>query len=253
MHGIQHDRGPDAGATGASSEQHIVRGMRDPATRRAFLRAAGLGGLALAAGSALAACGDAAAPTAVEGVSLAIVSGNNVTLDFSSDLDVLNYAYALEQLEAAFYTQAVAAPGFASIYAENEQRILVDLRDHEITHREFLKAALGAAAIPALSVDFSSVDFGSRSSVLTTAQAFEDLGVGAYNGAGRYLKNGTFLTLAGKIVSVEARHAAAIRGVLNGNRTGAFAPAAYDPALAPNTVLQTADPFIVQNITVINA
>jgi hypothetical protein len=66
--------------------------------------------------------------------------------------------------------------------------------------------------------------------------------------------------VAGKIVSVEARHAAAIRDALdkdNGvraeNRPEAFAPDALDPALAPSAVLAAADPFIVQNITVINA
>jgi rubrerythrin len=176
-----------------------------------------------------------------------------VTLDFSSDIDILNYAYALEQLEAAFYTQVVATAGYATRFSDSERRILTNLRDHEIVHREFLKAALGTAAIPALSVDFSAVNFTSRTSVLQTAQAFEDLGVGAYNGAAKYLRNATFLTLAGKIVSVEARHASAIRAVLAGNRTAAFAPDAFDPAFAPSQVLAAADPFIVQNITVINA
>jgi rubrerythrin len=177
----------------------------------------------------------------------------SITLDFSSDVDVLNYAYALEQLEAAFYTQVVANPAFASIFAANEQRILRDVRDHEVTHRDFLAAALDGARIPNLTPNFSSVDFASRTSVLQTAQTFEDLGVGAYNGAGRYLRNPDYLTVAGKIVSVEARHASAIRATLNGNRTGAFAPNAFDPALAPATVLANAAPFIQDSITVVNA
>jgi hypothetical protein len=46
---------------------------------------------------------------------------------------------------------------------------------------------------------------------MAAAQTFEDTGVAAYNGAGRYLTNNAFLALAGKIVSVEARHAALIR------------------------------------------
>jgi hypothetical protein len=193
-------------------------------------------------------------------VSLAVVNGNNITLDFSSDIDVLNYAFALEQLEAAFYTQVVATAGFSARFAANEQRILVDLRDHEIVHREFLRAALGSNAIPDLTVDFSSVDFTSRLSVLTTARTFEDLGVGAYNGGGRYFSNPDFLTVAGKIVSVEARHAAAIRDVLDKddgvraeNEANSFAPGNLDPAYAPSFVLSQADPFIVQNITVVNA
>jgi hypothetical protein len=92
-----------------------------------------------------------------------------VTLDFSNEVDVLNYAFALEQLEAAFYTQVVAAPAFASTFpAANERRILTDLRDHEIVHREFFAAALGSARIPNLTPNFSSVNFGDRLSVLNT-------------------------------------------------------------------------------------
>ena len=228
--------------------------------RRDFLRAAGLGGAAIA----LAACGTnvddgLTAPTSPAGVnpSPAVIGPNgSVTLDFSNEVDVLNYAFALEQLEAAFYTQVVAAPAFASTFpAANERRILTDLRDHEIVHREFFAAALGSARIPNLTPNFSSVNFGDRLSVLNTARTFEDLGVGAYNGAGRFLKTAGLLTLAGKIVSVEARHAAAIRDVLNPRSGGpnGFAPNAYDAGITPQNVLAAAGPFIVENITVINA
>jgi hypothetical protein len=76
---------------------------------------------------------------------------------------------------------------------------------------------LGANAIVALEVDFSSINFASRDSVLGTAKAFEDLGVSAYNGAGKLITNPDYLVLAGKIVSVEARHAAYIRDqIING-------------------------------------
>jgi hypothetical protein len=230
-------------------------------TRRDFLRAAGLAGVTLSIGGALAACAEPTTGALTPGAaSFAVVNGNDITLDFSSDIDVLNYAYALEQLEAAFYIQVVATPGFGSRFAANEQRILVDLRDHEIVHREFLRTALGGNAIPDLTVDFSSIDFTSRMSVLTTARTFEDLGVGAYNGSGRYLNNPDFLTVAGKIVSVEARHAAAIRDILDKDdgvraesEPNSFAPSNLDPAHTPSFVLSQADPFIVQNITVINA
>jgi hypothetical protein len=243
MDGTQHEAMQDATAP------------RSPRSRRDFLRAAGLAGVTLSVGGALAACTDTStSPLAAGGPSLAVVSGNNVTLDFSSDIDVLNYAYALEQLEAAFYTQVVATPDFQFRFSPTEQVLLRDLRDHEIIHREFLKAALGTSAIPDLTVNFSSINFTSRDSVLSTAQTFEDLGVGAYNGAGRYLTNEAFLLVAGKIVSVEARHASAIAAVRSNNgRGGAFAPNAFDDALTPVRVLAAARPFIVQNITVTNA
>ncbi len=216
--------------------------------RRDMLRAAGLGGAALLLAGCRQGGADLFAPV---GPALALVNGNNITLDFSTDTDVLNYAYALEQLEAAFYIQVVTHPDFASTFDANEQRVLSDLRDHEVVHRDFLAAALGPAALPGLTVDFSMITFNSRTNVLETARTFEDLGVSAYNGAARYLTSTAFLGLAGKIVSVEARHASAIRSLLS-ERTGAFAPMAFDAANTPQTVLGAADPFIVENITAVN-
>jgi len=137
----------------------------------------------------------------------------------SGDTGILNYAYALEQLEAAFYIK-VASAFYAGI-SNDEKALLTDIRDHEVAHREFFKAALKGDAIQALEVDFSSIDFASRDSVLATAKAFEDLGVSAYNGAGALITNPVYLTLAGKIVSVEARHAALIRDrISNGSFVG---------------------------------
>ena len=131
----------------------------------------------------------------------------------SGDVGILNYAYALEQLEAAFYT-AVIDSQYSGI-SSDEVALLTDIRDHEVGHREFFKAALGSAAIPGLEVDFSSIDFSSRDSVLGTAKAFEDLGVSAYNGAGKLIASTDYLLVAGKIVSVEARHAAYIRDLIS--------------------------------------
>src|SRR5690349_9048319 len=66
----------------------------------------------------------------------------------SGDVGVLNYAYALEQLEAAFYIQVVQT--LYSGATAMEQAYLTDIRDHEIAHREFFKAALGSSAIQGL-------------------------------------------------------------------------------------------------------
>lgn len=165
----------------------------------------------------------------------------------SGDVGILNYAYALEQLEAAFYTQVLAGSYWASANAE-EKLILEDLYKHEVIHREFFKAAISAAApanqvLPTLEFDFSSVNFGNRASVLGTARVLEDTGVAAYNGAGSLLENPTYLVLAGKIVSVEARHAAAIRSLLLPDPK-AFAgddiidSNGLDLAKSPSTILQ---------------
>ncbi len=141
------------------------------------------------------------------------VDPNAVNLG-SGDIGVLNYAYALEQLEAAFYTQVVASFPSSNLSAE-EKLFLNDIQKHEVAHRDFFKANLGGNAIQDLEVNFSSINFTSRDSVLATAKAFEDLGVSAYNGAGKLLVSSDYLLVAGKIVSVEARHAATIRHLLN--------------------------------------
>lgn len=174
------------------------------------------------------------------------------TVDLGSgDTGILNYAYALEQLEAAFYAEVVARS--LNMFNQTEQQIMQDLKGHEGIHRDFLKAALGSAAIPDLEVDFSSINFNDRSSILTTARTFEDLGVAAYNGAGQYLENAGFLTLAGKIVSVEARHAAVIRDLIsNGTFSDTANNQGLDPAMMPSEVLQAASPFIKTNISANN-
>lgn len=224
--------------------------------RRDFLRAAGLGGAALA----LAACGQRDVMPTSPGLSLDKnhdphdahgPHDNNgaVVLNFKDDFGVLNYAYALEQLEAAFYIMVLANP-YGGITTQ-EMRVLTDVRDHEIAHRDFFKAALGDNAIKGLTPNFSAINFGSRASVLQTARTFEDLGVAAYNGAAKYLENTTYLVIAGKIVSVEARHASAIRDLLS-PKTGAFAPKAFDDAFEPADVLAAADPFIETKIVLVN-
>ncbi len=171
----------------------------------------------------------------------------------SGDTGILNYAYALEQLEAAFYIKVVASP--YSQMSVMEKSYLTDIRDHEIAHREFFKAALASKAIQALEVDFSAINFSDRTSVLGTAKAFEDLGVSAYNGAGKLITNPDYLTLAGKIVSVEARHAAWIRDLIT---PGSFADAGavnmngLDKARTPNEVLFIAGAFLKTKINASN-
>lgn len=186
-------------------------------------------------------------------------NNNNTGVDLGSgDVGILNYAYALEQLEAAFYTQVVANSSFTSIFNSTEQSFMVDIRDHEIAHREFFKAAITAAApssiIPSLEVDFSSINFGNKTSVLATAMAFEDLGVTAYDGAGYLLKNATYLLLAGKIVSVEARHAALIRELitLNSFLGDQVDNNSVNISRTPAEVLAIADTYIVTKINASN-
>ena len=169
--------------------------------RRSFLRYAGVGAASVGL-LATAACHKDHAITLNKGVDIG-----------SGDIGILNFAYALEQLEAAFYIQVIKTP--YSGMSESEKSLLTSIRDHEVLHREFFKAALAEKAIKALTPDFSSIDFTSRAKVLAAAKAFEDTGVSAYDGAGYLITNPVYLGLAGKIVSVEARHAALIRNLIS--------------------------------------
>ena len=180
----------------------------------------------------------------------------------SNDVGILNYAYALEQLEAAFYAQVVSR--FYDGATTEEMNVLNDIKSHEFAHAQFFKTAIkaaGATPIQDLTPDFSSINFTNRASVLGTAMAFEDLGVSAYNGAGKLLKSADYLTIAGKIVSVEARHAAAIRDMVSPgtfadlnslSSLGADNNNALDAMLMPSQVLAMAAKYIKETINFSN-
>lgn len=201
------------------SAQELWKGS----TRRGFLKMLGIGGTILMLPTVFEACDSGYTPITGPGAG----GSGAVTLDLSTDVGILNYAYALEQLEAAFYTAVAGSAAFSGFDAEQKE-VFQDLQNHEVVHREFFRAALGAKAIGTLALNTATVSasLASTATILKTAEAFEDLGVAAYNGAGKYLTDATYLTLAGKIVSVEARHAAAIRdmrdamGVTGGDAAG---------------------------------
>lgn len=218
------------------------------ASRRKFLKWSSTAGIALFA----AACTERGSLLAPEDAALDRAEGggygrSEVVNLGRGDVAVLNYAYALEQLEAAFYTRVAHHSLGTAFTNRKEIAMLREIRAHEVTHREFLQSALGRNAIADLVFDFGAVDFESRESVLGTAATFEDLGVAAYNGAAPLIESTGYLEAAAKIVSVEARHASAIHHVLTHDGS-AFAPSPFDGALAPQAVLQAAGAFIVTKI-----
>lgn len=170
----------------------------------------------------------------------------------SGDTAVLNYAYALEQLQAAFYEKA-AASTYAGINAD-EREILTDIRAHEDEHRQFLADLLADQAIADLEVDLSRVDFSDRKSVLTSARQLEDLTVSAYNGATHLLADPDHVLAFANIGSVEARHAATIRNLIR-PLSVAFAgsdivdSSGLDVAASPADVLVKAEVYIKSPIS----
>ena len=230
----------------------VQAGFIAPLSRRKFLNYSGMSAAALLlATSCKKELNDPESSLLTEEETLIGRNDNpaNVVNLGKGDIGILNYAYALEQLEAAFYIRVVST--FYGGATAKEMEYLTDIRDHEIAHREFFKTVLSNRAIRTLEFDFSSINFGSRDSVLGTAKAFEDLGVSAYNGAGELIENPEYLLLAGKIVSVEARHAATLRDLIS---YGSFADSTavdgqgLDLVRTPPEVLAIADQYIVTRI-----
>ncbi|MEO5816683.1 MAG: ferritin-like domain-containing protein [Gemmatimonadaceae bacterium] len=204
-------------------------------SRREFLALAAKGAAALGLASTMSGCVVAAAGTR--------------KLDFRDDFGILNLAYALECLESRFYTKVCEAP--PRDLRPGELQVLQDIRDHEISHRRFLKRSLQILRVEVPMSVWPGIDFTSRLSVLTAAKNFEDLGVAGYNGAGTRIRLAEFLTIAGKIVSVEARHAAALRDLLNpGSRDFAgddvVDAMGMDRALEPGDVLAQAQKYFAE-------
>lgn len=155
--------------------------------------------------------------TGVPQVLMAQTSISIKRLTFNADdIGILNFALLLEELESAFY-RAVISSG--KITSTRELDYMRALGDHEATHVKFLRNILGKNTLfqsSELSLNQQGLDtiLTDRSKILNTAVTLEDLGVHAYNGAGLSLTNPTYLLAAGSIVSVEARHAAGVRSLL---------------------------------------
>ncbi len=177
------------------------------------------------------------------------------TIDLGSgDIGIANLAYTLDQLETAFYATAVARA--AGVSAE-DRKVLAELHDHEVVHREFFKAMLDGFAIPMLDFDFSAIDFSNRYAVFDAAQQFENVGVGAFNGTGPLIQDVEVLKIAGKMVSIEARHATLARHMIAPKIPFVLShelinAQGLDWSLTPAEVLAKSQRFIKQKLSVAN-
>jgi len=214
--------------------QEVSREQQRLTSRRFVLS----GSVKLVGGSALALA--ASGVPLLPGIGLAMAQST-----FASDVDVLNYALTLEHLEYAFYRDGLEQftdEDFGdSPFNRPISAFLIDIRDHELAHVDTLTQVitdLGGEPVEEAAYNFGYTD---AASFLTVAQALENTGVSAYDGAGQFLENTELLTAAGTIVAVEARHAAYLN-LLNG--TIPF-PAPTETPLTPDEVLAIAGPFIV--------
>jgi hypothetical protein len=169
-----------------------------------------------------------------------------------TDPDILNFALNLEYLEAQFYyfaafgeglpagiltgsgTQGAATGGRRVAFSEPAVAAYArEIAADERAHVEFLRTALGSAAVAQPAIDIGtgpdsafstaaraaglvgpgqSFDaYASDENFLLGAFIFEDVGVTAYKGASPLITNKTFLEAAAGILAVEAYHAAIVR------------------------------------------
>lgn len=222
--------------------------LRALSSRRDFLRLVATGGSLLLAGGLLAACEDATNAGGLTGPG----TGARLTIDFSKgDIALLQFLFILEQLEADFYRRVVA--NFSSSdFTTADQLVLTDIANHEAVHREVLAATLGTNGVFRITPTYGSLTFRVRADVLGTARDLEELGIAAYGGIAPFFTDVASFALAGKIVSVEGRHAAAIRDLIS-PLTGAFAPSAFDAPATPSSVATEMQPFIVDKLAFASA
>ncbi len=153
------------------------------------------------------------------------------------DAEILNFALTLEYLESTFYEvkgRQVGLSGQAKTYAE-------EFGMEEQQHVAALTGAikeLGAKPVKKPTFVFPTTN---EKSFLALASVLENTGVGAYNGAAPSLKSKTLLGVAGSIVQVEARHAAAINLLIEKSPTP---NGGFDLPLTKAQVLAKAGPLI---------
>ncbi|MEO6149183.1 MAG: ferritin-like domain-containing protein [Mucilaginibacter sp.] len=139
-------------------------------------------------------------------------------------IGVLNFALTLELLESTFYNQGGDKSGL--IPSSDKTTYFDKVRSDENAHVTFLTStitSLGGTPVKASDFTFDLTAGGTFADVLTNYDtflkvgvAFEDTGVRAYKGqAPALLGNEVVLGAALAIHAVEARHAAAIRYVIN--------------------------------------
>lgn len=180
------------------------------------------------------------------GIASAQMEATSDEAPFESPIDVLNYALTLEHIEAAFYRDGLAAIGREGItewgFLDSVFDNLVLIGEHEAEHVTTLTQVitdLGGEPVQEAMYDFGYAD---AVGFIQVAQALEDTGVSAYQGAAQYLmESDELLTAALTIHGVEARHASYV-ALLN---SAVPFPESFNPSLTPGEVLDIATPFIV--------
>jgi hypothetical protein len=219
-----------------------------PGSRRDFLKAAALGGAAVALPSFLTSCkiGDGLSASTGGGL------GDPLVFDFANgDSTYLQFLYCFKQLQADMYAQ-IAAKFTTAGYSTTEQSLYTDLHNHSLVHRDTLKALLGTSFDFTAHPLWSGTNFADRSGVLNLTIGFEDVSVGMYNGCVQHFVAAAPFAIALEIVTVEARHSAALRNFDFPN-AGTFAQTSQDPAYTLSSVAGAIQPYLNDRLIFANA
>jgi hypothetical protein len=121
-----------------------------------------------------------------------------------------------------------------------------DIQAHENDHVAFLVTALGKLARP--KPTFVSLRQTSLASFINVAQALENTGVGAYLGAFPAINSSAYLSAAGSIFALEARHAGYLNSLqgdpLTGHALDLTDNESFEMPLTIAEVVAAAGPFV---------
>lgn len=124
------------------------------------------------------------------------------------DAEILRFALTVEDLQAAFYADAIKRGALKGELLEFARTV----GGHERAHAAHIRDLLGAGAPKPRRFDFADASADAKR-FGATAVEIEELGLAAYNGAATSLTSDA-LADASRIVSVEARHVSWIRDIV---------------------------------------
>jgi hypothetical protein len=138
------------------------------------------------------------------------------------DARALGLLLLVERAEVEFYAAALDTAGLTGELEAFARAVLA----HEREHVAYLEGAVGDAAPDEPEYDFAAVT-ANAGAFARAAARLEDVAVGAYNAQAVNVTPGAFLAAA-RIVSVEARHAAWIRSIRDGDPAPDAVDVPYD-------------------------